>query len=708
MAERPVPAWKVGPYQLQRRLGAGGGGEVWEATSPHGEKLAVKILPLQSAEDQQRARTEVAALRWLRLPGVVSFRDEGMTQNCYWVAMDLVEGSSFPDLHSPLPWAQLKPLALRLLGLLEDVHRAGILHRDLKPANVRVDRTGALWLIDFGIAAGRALDPAAAKRHAGTPRYVAPECLHTATPSVASDLYAVGVMLREALEGYPVPADVADVITKMIHPDPQQRPPSAGHVAVRLGAREQPIPDDVVPRDLFAGPQHYLHLPELGAQRLQAESGGDSTRYPEIFLRWERLGYGHWEQGHFALDRFRLAEWGEEEEERLGAALALGAAPEWVQQKSLELAQRRLDLGHAEAALLLCERSLELAEGTTELGLLAAEAATRLESPAAFSRAICLLRRCRPDPLLVEVDLLLQASERVQTGQRREAVPLLDQMLLTLPESLEIWRQATYLQARRGTEAEEATLEGLVSWTTEGPMRLARWQGWLGNLRYRQGCYQEAADLQKSSAAGRRSPDSRIAALRAAAAALIEVPDLAEARRLSAEVRSQAALLGLPTVEAHAEWVERVAAYRMGDPLPADPERVAAALVVSPTLGALHAMQEGTSAWRAGELALALTLTTQAVAQLRRLGLHPTAALAQSLQLALGNPREGEVEGLAEELLALEEVDLSLQGLALLSVHRPGAWVDAARRLLRHRPEQGWAQRLDVLSYDECRARCGL
>ncbi|HNH50616.1 MAG TPA: hypothetical protein PKY30_26520, partial [Myxococcota bacterium] len=347
------------------------------------------------------------------------------------------------------------------------------------------------------------------------------------------------VMLRDALGESAVPPEVDAVLTKMMDPDPQQRPPSAGAAAAALGAQARLLPPGVAPQELFAGPRHYLHLPELGEQRLVAESGGDSARYAEVFARWERLGYGRWEQGLFALDRFRLAEWGEEEEALLGAALAQGAAPEWVQHKSLELAQRRLDAGFAEAALLLCERSLELQEGNLELGLLAAEAATRLEAPAAFSRAICLLRRCRPDPLLVEVDLLLQASERVHTGQRREAVPLLDQMLLTLPENLEIWRQAIYLLARRGTEAEEATLDGLVSWTTESPLRLARWQGWLGNLRYRQGRYAEAASLQLSSAAGRRSPDSRMAALRAAAAALLEVPELAEARRLSAEVRVQ-------------------------------------------------------------------------------------------------------------------------------------------------------------------------
>ncbi|HND00300.1 MAG TPA: protein kinase, partial [Myxococcota bacterium] len=341
---------------------------------------------------------------------------------------------------------------------LGDVHRAGILHRDLKPANVRVDPTGALWLIDFGIAAGQALDPQAKRVRAGTPRYLAPECLRGEDASVASDLYAVGVMLRDALGESAVPPEVDAVLTKMMDPDPQQRPPSAGAAAAALGAQARLLPPGVAPQELFAGPRHYLHLPELGEQRLVAESGGDSARYAEVFARWERLGYGRWEQGLFALDRFRLAEWGEEEEALLGAALAQGAAPEWVQHKSLELAQRRLDAGFAEAALLLCERSLELQEGNLELGLLAAEAATRLEAPAAFSRAICLLRRCRPDPLLVEVDLLLQASERVHTGQRREAVPLLDQMLLTLPENLEIWRQAIYLLARRGTEAEEATL----------------------------------------------------------------------------------------------------------------------------------------------------------------------------------------------------------------------------------------------------------
>lgn len=698
----------MGRYRLQHRLGAGGGGEVWEALDPHGEKVAIKVLPLQNEEDQQRARTEVAALRWLRVPGVVPFRDEGAEENCYWLVMNLIDGVAFPDVHSSLLWEHLKPLALRLLALLADVHAAGILHRDLKPANVRVDPTGTLWLIDFGIATGRALDPQSALMWAGTPRYIAPECMRGGPPSVVSDLYAVGVMLRDALVPGSVPADIDETITQMTASDPARRPPSAARAALALGAHPPPLPERADPRDLFAGPQHYLHLPELGARRLQAESRGDSTGYPEIFARWERLGYGRWEQGLFALDRFRLAEWGEEEEALLGAALAQGAAPEWVQQKSLELAQRRLDLGFAEAALLLCERSLELKEGNLELGLLAAEAATRLESPAAFSRAICLLRRCRPDPVLVEVDLLLQASERVQGGQRREAVPLLDQLVLTLPENLEIWRQATTLQARRGTAAEEATLDGLVSWTTENPVRLARWQGWLGNLRYRQGHYAEAAALQQSSAAGRRSPDSRMAALRAAAAALLEVPDLGEARRLSAEVRVQAALLGLPTVEAHAEWVERVAAYRMEDPFPADPERVAAAMLVSPTLGALHGLQEAATAWRAGEASLAFTLATQASGQFRRLGLQPTAALAQSLRWVVGSPEAPELDALVAELLDLDQPDLVLQGLALLSVHRPGAWKETARRLLLHRPLETWSQRLDVLSYAECRERLGV
>ncbi|HNH49506.1 MAG TPA: hypothetical protein PKY30_20845, partial [Myxococcota bacterium] len=157
-----------------------------------------------------------------------------------------------------------------------------------------------------------------------------------------------------------------------------------------------------------------------------------------------------------------------------------------------------------------------------------------------------------------------------------------------------------------------------------------------------------------------------------------------------------------------AEWVERVAAYRMGEPLPADPERVAAAMVVSPTLGALHAMQEATTAWRLGQIACASSLATQAVAQLRRLGLGPTAALAQSLQLAMGEPEAAEVEALATDLLALDQPDLALQGLALLSIHRPGGWIEAARQLLLHRPEESWGQRLDVLSYAECRAWCGL
>ncbi|HNC97727.1 MAG TPA: serine/threonine-protein kinase, partial [Myxococcota bacterium] len=537
---------------------------VWEALDRLDQPVALKMLSRYLSSDRHRARAEVAALRWLQIPGVVRFLDEGEEPDCFWIAMERVEGSPFPGTRGQLPWAQLAPIALQLLQILGQVHHAGVLHRDLKPSNVFVSEEKRVTLLDFGIAWGDALSGERRDPREGTQIYLAPECKFGAPPGRSTDLYAAGIMFRQVLTGgveptTPLPAElpsaVAHMLDRMVSPDRRRRPQSAEEAALGLGGPPRRLQVAEPLEELFHGPRHYLHLPQRGAERLRQLSGGDLSRVPAILQAWEQRGLGRWVGTRMRLERLAMAEWGGREEEELARRLHEGEPHDVLFQDSLVSVRRLLDDARAERALRLCERSLELGPGTEELGLLAAEAATRLESPAAFSRAICLIRRCRATPRLLDVDRLLHASELVERGQVQEALPMLEQDDEALPENLEIWRMGERLLALKGHPEEEAALHAAAAWA-HSPTRQARWQGWMGNFCYRNQLYREAALLHEQSIAGRTTLDSRLKAQRAAAVAWMELGQLERAQQLAAEVRAAAATLGQPAMELSAEWVE--------------------------------------------------------------------------------------------------------------------------------------------------------
>src|SRR5690606_16151984 len=118
-----------------------------------------------------------------------------------FLVMDLVEGAPFPGRDLPVPWHALRPMARGLLTVVGRIHAAGVMHLDLKPANVLVTAAGDVVILDLGLAGGPALGGAAGQAAlAGTERYMAPEQRRGAgVPQ--SDLFAVGVMLWEALTG---------------------------------------------------------------------------------------------------------------------------------------------------------------------------------------------------------------------------------------------------------------------------------------------------------------------------------------------------------------------------------------------------------------------------------------------------------------------------------------------------------------------------
>ncbi|MCA9539735.1 MAG: serine/threonine protein kinase, partial [Myxococcales bacterium] len=198
----------AGRYRLETVLGEGGFGRVWRAADTlHGDTVALKMVRALTPDELEWSRREVTALRWARLPGVVGLRDDGLEGAWYFIAMEHVTGEPFPGCAD-----DLELTTRRLLEVLARLHTVGVLHRDLKPGNVLVDADGRPTLIDLGLARGRALRPGEAQGFEGTVRYAAPEHRHFGISDARSDLYSVGVMLKDALAargGHPSPLLVA-------------------------------------------------------------------------------------------------------------------------------------------------------------------------------------------------------------------------------------------------------------------------------------------------------------------------------------------------------------------------------------------------------------------------------------------------------------------------------------------------------------------
>ncbi|WP_437779749.1 protein kinase domain-containing protein [Sorangium sp. So ce1097] len=204
-AGTPPASTIAGRYRLERLLGRGGNGEVWEAHDTlTDDRVAVKLLGDGLGAQAARVRREVAALRLLRLPGVVRLLDEGVDAGGAFLVMERVEGLPFPGLAAPCSWNAMAGAAVGLLETLARMHAAGVVHRDLKPGNVLVRADGQPMLLDFGISYVDSPSDLGLTREGemlGTMAYIAPEQLVGDPVTPRTDLYAFGVMLYEALAG---------------------------------------------------------------------------------------------------------------------------------------------------------------------------------------------------------------------------------------------------------------------------------------------------------------------------------------------------------------------------------------------------------------------------------------------------------------------------------------------------------------------------
>jgi serine/threonine-protein kinase len=199
-------------FLLERRLGEGGMGSVWLARDEKlGEPVAVKVIRdvlLADASIVERFKREVSAARRILHPNVVRLHDLGEEGGQLFLSMEYVEGESLAERikrRGTLGLEEVRTVATQLCDALDAAHAAGVIHRDLKPANVLVSFVGSapqVKVIDFGVAKLSHLEGmTATSLILGTPEYMAPEQIRGRNVDARADLYALGMILHEALLG---------------------------------------------------------------------------------------------------------------------------------------------------------------------------------------------------------------------------------------------------------------------------------------------------------------------------------------------------------------------------------------------------------------------------------------------------------------------------------------------------------------------------
>ncbi|MEM7151306.1 MAG: protein kinase [Myxococcota bacterium] len=457
----------VGRFVLERKLGQGGVGAVYEAKDPKlGRTVALKVLSIGSAVGCRSTlirggaaalQSEARTLARISHPNIVRVFEIGEHDDEVFIVMEQVDGANLHDWMArhraaPLP-TKLQLLHGAALGL-EAAHEVGIIHGDIKPGNILVDRGNQARLADFGLAAP--MDDCSnsqAPTVAGTPSYMAPEQLEGSPASVRSDIHAFCVTAIEIISGERVftrdndrrgsarfeaeiagllrsaPSRLRRVLARGVAPDPHARPESMAEVVAAFEPKSSRRWQRWIPSGfgamglavaLMAGSQTEEPC-EIRAQQVQ--SVWNSGRLETMTRAFDDsgLGFAHsaasrtgavlsdyatrWEQGASLLCRVR-EEIDDREEHRRVACLQRGLASLESLVDTLENADRATVESATKAAVSLPPLVECMHYGT----------GTELEVPPAANEAL--------------TEALARATTAIEIGNYERARVRLEQLLV--------------------------------------------------------------------------------------------------------------------------------------------------------------------------------------------------------------------------------------------------------------------------------------
>ncbi|MDG4774985.1 serine/threonine-protein kinase [Solwaraspora sp. WMMD792] len=305
---RPEPI--NGRYELVEQIGPGGMGQVWRGyDAVLDREIAVKLIRtdvISSAEEAdefaRRFRREARITARIGHHGVPQVYDAVLDESYdrVYLVMEYVRGTSLrayvrPDAPLPVAWAAA--VAAQICTVLSHAHAIPVVHRDLKPDNVLVTETGAVKVLDFGIAAILRTDVTrltVTGQRLGTYRYMPPEQIRGGQVTPQTDLYALGCLLHELLAGAPLfsGGNEFELMQQHVYAEP-----------VPLRSLRADVPEDVEqlvldlcakvaeqrPADAFDVYERLLpYLPPPGAPPAVAGSGREPAGVPDPTLLYRR------------------------------------------------------------------------------------------------------------------------------------------------------------------------------------------------------------------------------------------------------------------------------------------------------------------------------------------------------------------------------------------------------------------------------------